>query len=172
MKTLDKQHGLTLIELVISIVIISVSLTGVLLIMNRTAVVSADPMIRSQVAAIAQSYMEEILLNAYTDPDQAETGGAEAGETRNTYDDVADYHNLLNNGCTITTANCPLGSCVCNQNGAPIEQLKNYNLQITVSQDDMSFASKALVTAKRIDIVTNHSSGISTTLSAYKTATP
>ncbi|MDH5436271.1 MAG: prepilin-type N-terminal cleavage/methylation domain-containing protein [Gammaproteobacteria bacterium] len=167
-----KQHGLTLIELVISIVIISISLTGVLLIMNRTAVVSADPMIRSQVAAIAQSYMEEILLNAYTDPSQTETGGAEAGETRSTYDDVTDYHNLLNNGCTAVSAICPLGACICNQNGIPVDKLKNYSIQISVTQDDMSFASKATVTAKRIDITTSHISGISTTLSAYKAATP
>lgn len=165
MKNIKLQFGLTLIEMVISIVIISIALTGVLIIMNRTSVSSADPMIRTQVASIAQSYLEEIMLREYQDPD-----GSEAGEDRSTFDDVDDYHNLANNGCLAAeaTAACPLGSCACDQNGVPIEQLKGYSIQVTVISDDMTFAGLNTVTAQRIDVTVTHTSSISTTLSSYR----
>jgi len=159
---------MTLIELVISIVIISVSLTGVLIVMNRTAVSSADPMIRTQVLAIAQSYLEEIMLQKYSDPNQVDTGGAEAGETRSTYDDVTDYHNITVNGCTTTTASCPLGTCACDQNGTPIDLLRNYSIQISVVNDNMAFGALTAVTARRIDVTVTHGSGIQTTLTSYR----
>ncbi|MCE9569660.1 MAG: type II secretion system GspH family protein, partial [Rhodocyclales bacterium] len=41
-----RQHGLTLIELIVFIVIVSVALAGVLSVLNLTARSSADPMIR------------------------------------------------------------------------------------------------------------------------------
>jgi MSHA pilin protein MshD len=64
---------------------------------------SADPQIRAQARAIAEGYMEEILLKAYRDPDGTETagGGVEAGEDRATYDDVWDYCDIGNdNDCS------------------------------------------------------------------------
>ncbi|MDH5594067.1 MAG: prepilin-type N-terminal cleavage/methylation domain-containing protein [Gammaproteobacteria bacterium] len=163
MNKIKLNKGFSLVELVISIVIISVALTGVLMIMNRTAVSSADPMIRTQVTAIAQSYLEEIMLRNYSDPD-----GSEVGENRSTYDDVDDYHNLANNGCLTATAACPMGSCACDQNGNPIEQLKNYAVQVTVIVDNMNFSVPTSVPARRIDITVSHSSGISTSLTSYR----
>lgn len=163
MKKIKTQCGLSLIELVISIVIISVALTGVLITMNRTVIASADPMIRTQVTSIAQSYLEEIMLREYQDPD-----GSEIGEDRSNYDDVDDYHNLANNGCLTTTASCPLGSCACNQNGTPVEQLKGYTIQVTVTADNMNFAALTPVTAQRIDVTVTHTSGITTTLTSYR----
>jgi MSHA pilin protein MshD len=50
---------------------------------------SADPMLRMQAVAIAQGYLEEAMLKAFTDPDEAETGCEEA--SRALYDDVPDY---------------------------------------------------------------------------------
>ena len=161
------QTGFSLIELVMSIVIISLALTSVLMLMNRTAVASADPMIRTQVASVAQSYLEEIMLREYQDPD-----GNEVGENRSTYDDVDDYHNITNNGCLTTTGACPLGSCACDQNGDPIEQLKGYAIQVTITSDDMTFAGLNTVTAQRIDVTVTHTSSISTTLTAYRASNP
>lgn len=91
--TLHWQQGMTLIELVLSIVIISVAVVGVMQSSSFSVGRSADPLLQYQSIAIAESYLEEVLLQAYADPD-----GVEAGETRATFDDVLDYNGLVNNG--------------------------------------------------------------------------
>jgi len=114
----SKQRGISLIELIIFIVIISIALTGILLVMNQVTAHSADPILRKQALAIAESILEEVELMPFTycDPDDASavtaaapTGtcalvaneestviGPEAGETRYSittpYDNVSDYH--------------------------------------------------------------------------------
>jgi len=56
------QAGISLIELVMFIVIVSVGVVGILSVMNVTTKSSADPMIRKQALAIAESVLEEIEL--------------------------------------------------------------------------------------------------------------
>lgn len=113
-----RQHGLTLIELIMFIVIVGVALAGVLTVLNHTTRHSADPLIRKQALAIAEAVLEEVMLQPFTfcdpdDPDAAtavDTGtctvpegiGVEsvAGNTdtrlSNTspFDNVSDYHGL------------------------------------------------------------------------------
>lgn len=116
------QRGVSLVELVVFIVIVSVALAGTLLIMNQTTRSSADPVIRKQSLAIAESLLEEIALMPFTfcDPDDAqattamsstvgpagcaamvESMGPEPGETRyagaTPFDNVNDYHNFQMN---------------------------------------------------------------------------
>lgn len=71
MSTDFRQKGLTLIELIVFIVIVSVALVGVLTVFNVTAKSSADPMIRKQMLAIAEAVLEEVMLQPFTwcDPD-------------------------------------------------------------------------------------------------------
>jgi MSHA pilin protein MshD len=84
---------LSLIELVMFIVIVSVGIVGILSVMNVTTKASADPMVRKQAAALADSILEEILLKEYADPD----GGANVVESgRDTYDDVDDFNGKSN----------------------------------------------------------------------------
>ncbi|MDF1584039.1 MAG: prepilin-type N-terminal cleavage/methylation domain-containing protein [Methyloprofundus sp.] len=59
------QSGVTLIELIISMVIISISLTGIFTVMNLTVSHSADPIIYHQAIAIAEACIDEILLEPY-----------------------------------------------------------------------------------------------------------
>lgn len=91
---MNKKHniGFTLIELVIFIVIVSVAVVGILSVMNTVVKSSADPMVRKQATALADSILEEILLKSYADPDATETG--ETG--RDNYDDVDDYNGKTN----------------------------------------------------------------------------
>lgn len=56
------QRGISLIELIMFIVIIGVALAGILLVMNQVTNRSADPLIRKQALAIAESMLEEIRL--------------------------------------------------------------------------------------------------------------
>ena len=138
------QAGLTLVELVISIVVISVSITGVLSVMNLTVGHSADPLIQHQSIAIAEAYMEEILLLAYSDPD-----ATEAGETRATYDDVDDYHGLSDTG-------------VHDQSGNAVASLSNYNVAVNVTTVTVN-----TITMQRVDVTVSGVLG-NLTLSGYK----
>lgn len=57
-----RQRGISLIELIIFIVIIGAAMAGVLLVMNQVTRSSADPLIRKQALAVAESMLEEIRL--------------------------------------------------------------------------------------------------------------
>lgn len=97
-----RQRGFTLIELIIFIVVVSAGLAGILSVMNTVVKSSADPMVRKQAMALADSILEEILLKAYCDPDTVIVNppnppacGVNTVESgRDTYDDVEDYHGI------------------------------------------------------------------------------
>lgn len=104
------QRGLSLIELLVFIVVVGIAVTGVLSVFSLNARASADPMLRKQALAIAESLLDEVLAKPYTycDPDDAnadtatnpadcattaETAiGPEAGEAR--YDNLAPFDNV------------------------------------------------------------------------------
>lgn len=116
--------GFTLIELIVFIVIVSVSVAGVLLAINTATRSGTDPMIRQNAIAIAEGMLEEVSLMPFTfcdaDDPQAATAtssavgaagctsaatvnaiGAEAGETRyassTPFDHVDDYNGFSMN---------------------------------------------------------------------------
>ena len=103
-------RGLTLIELIVFIVVLSVGLAGILATYNTVVHGSADPMLRKQALAIAESLLTEIEQQpfAWCDPQDARAATAESygdcetmpqnaptpGETRggaNPFDNVIDY---------------------------------------------------------------------------------
>lgn len=73
-----RQAGISLVELILFIVIVGVALAGILLVMNQVSARSADPLIRKQALAIAESLLEEVELMPFTfcDPDDANAGTA------------------------------------------------------------------------------------------------
>lgn len=79
MSTEYRQTGISLIELILFIVIVSIGLAGILSVMNLTTKASADPLIRKQALAIAESMLEEIALQPFTycAPDDANALTAE-----------------------------------------------------------------------------------------------
>ena len=83
-----RQAGFTLIELIFFIVVVAVGAVGILAVMNESVGRSADPMLRKQAAALADSVLEEVLLKAYCDPDPAVTTGETARDAK---DDVGDF---------------------------------------------------------------------------------
>lgn len=100
-----------MIELVLSMVIISVALVGILSVMNLTVAHSADPMVEQQALAVAEAYLEEIALQAYS-------GGASSG--RANFDDVDDYDGLNDSGAH-------------DQNNNAVTGLEHYDVAVTVS---------------------------------------
>ncbi|MDP2143645.1 MAG: prepilin-type N-terminal cleavage/methylation domain-containing protein [Gallionella sp.] len=73
-----RQRGISLIELIMFIVIVSVALAGILLVMNVTTKSSSDPLVRKQALAIAESLLEEVALMPFTycDPDDLNAASA------------------------------------------------------------------------------------------------
>jgi MSHA pilin protein MshD len=122
------QSGTTLIELIITIVIISVALTGIMGVVNITAKHSADPIVQQQAVAIAESYLEEILLLPVTDPD-----GSNAGESRSTFDNINDYNGLSDTGAR-------------DQSGNAITNLSNYNVSVATNNASVSGVTMTAVT--------------------------
>jgi len=116
-----RQRGATLIELVVSTVIISIMVTAVMMVISQVSRTSADPMLRVQALAIAQAYMDEILAQHLDDPDGIETGAAESGESRISFDDVSDYHGLADTAGAI------------DQMGNAIAGLEGYNVRVAVT---------------------------------------
>jgi len=143
-----RQAGTTLIELVIAIVIVSIAISAVLMVMSMTVGYSADPMIRYQAVAIAEAYLEEISLKAFADP-----GGGDGEASRDLYDDVDDYHGLVDVGAR-------------NQFDAALPGLGNYTVSVTVTQS--ALPSIAASDNYLINVTITHAADINFTLSAYR----
>jgi MSHA pilin protein MshD len=108
---LKRQTGLTLIELILSMVIISIALVGIFLVVNFTVRHSADALVERQALAIAESYMEEIVLQNYS--------GSVAG-SRATFNNVDNYNGLIDVGAH-------------DQQGNPVSGLSQYTITVTVA---------------------------------------
>lgn len=90
-----RQVGLTLIELIVFIVIVSVALVGVLSVLNLTVLRSADPVIYKQTLAVAEATMEEVLSKDFANPAGGFSPAAPGSPTqaeRPGFDDVSDYN--------------------------------------------------------------------------------
>ncbi len=172
---LNSQAGLSLIEMIMFVVIVSVGIAGILSVFNLTTQKSADPQIRRQMLAVAEALLEEVQFKAFTfcDPDDPNaatatgagdcTGGAggandesklplgaEAGETRVTYDNVSDY-----NGLNLAPASDINGTT-----------LTGYSAAVSVTQQQIE-ASIPLAESLRITVTVTHG-GDSLALSGYR----
>jgi MSHA pilin protein MshD len=145
-----QQTGATLIELIVSIVIISNALAGVLGIINLTVLHSADPIVQQQAIAIAESYIEEITALPVVDP-----GGANAGGNRAIFDNVNDYNGLNDNG-------------VIDQDGNAIANLANYNVSIAIANRTIN----GLANMREITVTVQRPGTASISLVAYKAPPP
>ena len=134
------QRGFTLIELIIFIVVVAAGLAGILSVMNTVVKSSADPMIRKQTIAIAESLLEEILLKEYSSPSGGTNVGAvcaAATGTRVNWDNVCDYK-----GYTTTGISDILGSTVALLSAYNISPAVEVVLQPAGSSDLTGVAAK------------------------------
>ena len=151
MLRINNQRGLTLVELVVAIVVVSVAVGGVLMVMNYTVLHSADPVLRHQAIAIAEAYMEEITLKAYLDPDDGTLCPANEG-SRNQFDNVCDYNGLADTGAV-------------DQDGNSIGNLGNYDVAVTVVAD--TFGSPS-ANGLRIDVTVTDPANETISLTGYR----
>jgi MSHA pilin protein MshD len=182
-------RGVSLIELVVFMVIVGLALAGMFAVFDTMNRGSADPQVRKQVVAIAESLMAEVTLMplTYCDPDDdlastatssaGCTGGAggandedrgatltfETGEDRYgttaAFDNVSDY-----NGFSLPA---PPGIKSINDYTTAITGLENYSASISVTRAGTSF-SMADGDALRITVVVTGPGGVSMTLESYR----
>jgi MSHA pilin protein MshD len=104
---IPRQRGLTMVELVMFIVIVSVAVLGVLAVISLNTRASADPIRQKQAMAIAESLVDEIRAAAFswcdgadpnyltaTSPADCANPAEDAGNEGNAprpYDNVNDY---------------------------------------------------------------------------------
>lgn len=140
-------RGFSLIELVITIVILAIGVSAFLVLINQTTRDSVDPVIRQQAGAMAQSYLDEVSLQRFCDPDFSTDCRSDCtsntacsvcslGEgSRDQYDDVCDYDGLADTNGPRDRNNNPVSG--------PNNELGNYNIQVSV--DDGSDGSAAVL---------------------------
>ncbi len=152
-----RDDGFTLIELVVTLVVLGIAATALLSVFTSTVRGSADPVIQQQATTIAEAYVEEILLQAFADPTDPEQGAAstEAGEiSRALFDDVQDYNHL---GTTQ----------VRDQNDNPIAALAAYS--VTVSVTGAALNTVPAADSMRIRVTVSHPAIAPIALVAYRT---
>ena len=144
-----KVNGFTLIEIIVTIVVLAIAATALLGVFTNTVRTSANPMIQQQAISIAEAYMEEITLKGFNDPDGS---GVEA--SRSSYDDVRDYAGITN-------------AAISDQNGNTITALNAYRITVNVVGD--AFNGIAAADSLRIDITVTHPAIDSIAISGYRT---
>ncbi|MCR4304736.1 MAG: type II secretion system protein [Gallionella sp.] len=148
------ERGISLVELIMFIVIVSVALAGILLVMNVTTRGSADPLIHKQALAAAESLLEEIELQDFISASGATTTVTQANRASD-YHIVRDYHTFS------TTGIFPVSGV------APITGLENYNANVTV----VDTALGGIVAGSAVQVtVTVTAPGNSVEVSGYRTA--
>ena len=145
-----RESGATLIELVISIVVISIAVSAVLGLLSSTASHSADSMVLSQAVSIAEAYLEEVSLKPLADPD-----GADGEANRVDFDDVDDYDGLVDVGAR-------------DQFGNAIGALAGYTVSVSVVPSS-ALTGVPSADAARIDVRVQFSQSIDMSLSGYRT---
>lgn len=176
--SIDRQRGLTLVELVIFIVVISVGLAGILGVMNLSMLHSTNPMLRKQQVAIAESLLEEIESKPFTwcDPDDANVSTATStsgcattiqglaptsGESRSSqlqpYDNVGDYNDFKMSAGILNPAD-----------GSAITTLAGYQASVSISQAGTALGLTDNTAALRIDVSVTAPDGSSFTLTGYR----
>jgi MSHA pilin protein MshD len=152
------ERGTTLVEMIISIAIISLAVAGTLLLVQKVAVHSADPMVERQALAIARAYLEEILLRPYWDPVVGAGGGAcpAPPASRALFDNVCDYQGMDDAGAR-------------DQNGAPVAGLGAYRVRVAVDAaatlGDLTGPADVL----RVDVRVTHPASVDLVLSGFRT---
>ena len=145
-----RERGVTLIELVISIVVVAIAASAVLGVLARTTEHSADAMIIAQAVSIAESYLEEVSLRPFDDPD-----GADGEANRADYDDLDDYDGHVDAGAR-------------DQFGNAVPGLSGYTVAVSVTPS-AGLTGVDAANAMRIDVRVTHAPLVDLTLTGYRT---
>lgn len=146
---------MSLIELVVAIVVVAICMTGAFALVDTTTRRSADPMLERQATSVAEAYLEEILQQAYLDPDDGTVCPA-AEAQRGLFDNVCDYRDLTEVGAR-------------DQTGALVPGLENYRVAVAIDSKATLGALAGSIVVLRIDVTVSDPLGRPVRLSAYRT---
>lgn len=147
---------MTLVEIVVAIVIIAISITGTLILVDTTTRRSADPMLERQAISIAESYLEEALQKSYLDPSDGSLC-APPEAARALYDNVCDFSGLDETGAR-------------DQNGNAITGLDGYRVQVAVDSAASLGGLSGSADLLRVDITVTDPTGRPLRISGYRTS--
>ncbi|KZZ20537.1 hypothetical protein A3752_11485 [Oleiphilus sp. HI0081] len=172
-RSLSRQQGVTLVELVISIVILSIAMVAVLNSFSFTMKHSADPLWRNKTLKLTQLYFDEILSKNYdhatpvggvpmvaspgcTAADLGPDSPGDVLETRSVYNDVDDYDGLTDAPPVSLTAGLD-------------SSYDSYSVSISVACDTANLVSASATNhAKKITISITPPGQSTMTFAAYK----
>jgi MSHA pilin protein MshD len=144
-----RQRGVTLIEVVVAIVIVAMAAIAVLGAMSAITMRGAETMARQQAVAIAEAYLEEILLQPVAAPT-----GAGSPATRATFNDEDEYNGLSDVGAH-------------DQSGTAIAYLTGYNVSVAVTQTT-ALSGITAANARQINVTVTDPTGTSVMLTGYR----
>jgi MSHA pilin protein MshD len=153
------QRGISLIELIMFIVIVSVALAGILLVMNVTTKNSADPLVRKQALAAAESLLEEVELQDFIRASGAVVAGTVTQGTR-----ASAYH-IVNEYNTFATTGIYTVDGI-----TPIAGLGNYNANVTVANAALGSITSGSGNAVLITVTVTDPQGNQIAIDGYRTA--
>lgn len=113
----SRRRGFTLIEIVITLIVVSIAIAAIAGMVANLAGASADPVIQTQAIYIAEGYLEEAGLRPLDDPDGVEEGCA---ASRALWDDLDDY-------ACLATPSAPTDAY-----GNALDLLSSYRVSMTV----------------------------------------
>lgn len=151
------QCGISLIELIIFIVIISTALVGILLVMNQVTRSSADPLLRKQALAAAESLLEEIELQ-----DFISASGVTAAVTKDNR--ASSYHVVGDYAGFATAGILPVGGT------AAIAGLEGYGVTVAVASGVAAWNGIPAGSAVLITVTVTTPQGEAIPISGYRTA--
>ena len=150
------QRGISLIELIMFIVIVSVALAGILLVMNQVTRHSADPLIHKQAIAAAESLLEEIELQDFTSASGVPNAVTQTNRS-------SEYHIVSNYNGFATTGIFPF-------NGATaIADLASYTAGVTIDSTTSPLGTIAAGSAVRITVTVTDPQNNEIKIDGYRT---
>lgn len=178
-----RQQGVTLIELVISIVVIGIAATAILQSLGFLTLSNVDPLLRSQANLVAQSTLNEVMSQSFFDgdddpriddsisnPDVCPTPESDSGYDRRLWDNICDYDNFDSNN------DDGLDPGIRDRQGNALPGLTSYRVQVAVNTDtsltlgDLSNTSGCTPRIARITVTASDPRSQTVQLTGYRTS--
>lgn len=161
-----QQRGVTLVELIITIVIIGIAMSALVSALTTGISRSAQPMLEGKALELSQAYLDEIQAMRFDD--QSPIGGGSVlaasspctisneSQARTVFDDVDDYHGVNDSPPVLIESSIDMSAYA------------NYQVTISVACAGTELGLSANDLAKRINVTVVLPSGESRDVAIYK----